>query len=232
MRNLSLFGLLLSSLLAYAQSAKQAEDIDLNAVQIYLDSVGRNSILYNGFYSAQSFNNNDEHPYLEKSDWTNANLTYKGIYYPNVKLRYNLVEGVVIVDDRRGIPLILDNSQIQKLEIFNRTFAPIEEGDDPLLYEWLYKGNHAIVAKRIKLLKRVIEYPSVKIFYESEDEYYLLKGGLKYKVSNRSSLLRSLSDRKKQLKNYMRENRILYNENPERAMVLIISHYDLLSDEK
>ena len=98
-------------------------------------------------------------------------------------------------------------------------------------YEQLYGGKIWILAKRRKSMQTSSNNVTAleTNFIESND-FYLKKGNTYYPIGSKSSVLKVLKDKKKEIQQYLRQNSIKYSDNPEDAMVKMASYYDHLTN--
>jgi hypothetical protein len=98
-------------------------------------------------------------------------------------------------------------------------------------YDQLYGGKIEILAKRVKSIQNSSTTEVVpETSFTSRDEYYLRKGDTYYKIGSQRSVLSVLKDKKSLLQQYLRQNNIRFNDNPEDAMAKMASYYDHLSN--
>jgi hypothetical protein len=57
-----------------------------------------------------------------------------------------------------------------------------------------------------------------------------MKKDVYYKFKNERSLLKILNDKKKEIQQYLKKNRVRYKDDPERSMIMAIEYYNRLID--
>jgi hypothetical protein len=67
-------------------------------------------------------------------------------------------------------------------------------------------------------------------FTETKEEFYVRKDNVYYKVAGKGALLDILKDRKKQLQQYIKTNKIKFNNDPGRALANIAGYYDHITN--
>jgi hypothetical protein len=87
-----------------------------------------------------------------------------------------------------------------------------------------------VLARRTKNIQTFYASTTeTKVF--SKDQYYVRKNGKYFSVSSKSSFLNQLSDKKKEIKQYIKDNRIKFRKNFENAMVKIMGYYNQLTNQ-
>ena len=67
-----------------------------NLVQLYIDSVKENLRLYNGTEFTAAYRSSAGHPFFEYSEPQKGDINYDGIYYPGVRLSYDITKDEII----------------------------------------------------------------------------------------------------------------------------------------
>ncbi len=81
-----------------------------------------------------------------------------------------------------------------------------------------------------RLIEKPCRLPIVIPSFDESVRYYVVKDGNFHVVKTKGSVLQVLSDRKSELKNFLRKNRIRYNDDREKAIVRLTEFYDTLND--
>ena len=68
-------------------------------------------------------------------------------------------------------------------------------------------------------------------YFNAKDEYFLKKGNTYYNLSaSQGSILKLLKDKKSELQQYIKSNKIRFRDNPEDALARIAAQYDHLTN--
>ena len=78
--------------------------------------------------------------------------------------------------------------------------------------------------------RETLQAPNIIPSFDESVRYYVVKDGNFHVVKTKGSVLQVLSDRKSELKNFLRKNRIRYNDDREKAIVRLTEFYDTLND--
>lgn len=213
---------------------EQLKRVTDNMVTAYQKAIGPQSRLYRGdayeFYDVFAIGN----PYYRDSlAFKNGTVKYDGIIYKNIPLLYDLYRQVLVTylyDNYSKVALISDivtEFDLRGHHFIN--FIPDERNQkmDNGFYDELYNNKLQVLVKRIKT-RQEESLTAKKIFYE-KTTYYLKKDGIYYTVNNKGQLLDVLSDKKKELKKYIKEKHIDYPDDRDRALLMLVTYYNEIS---
>ena len=232
--------LFIASINAQAQeqdSAVFAESIH-KAVSIYHQSLTPETGLYNGLeYVAFSYTIKNGNPFWMSSKFNTGSVTYDGVFYENVSLLYDLVKRVVIVNQ----PLYYYNVQlisekVSSFSLLGHNFIRLEEdsaGKSPIrtgFYDVLYQN-------RISLLKRTDrkineELTASEGIIRTIDEsinYFIQQNNQFYYVNSKGELLDILKNRKKELSQFIKKNKLNFRKDKENSLIKTIAYYNEIS---
>ncbi|MEM9339674.1 MAG: hypothetical protein AAGA66_13145 [Bacteroidota bacterium] len=203
----------------------------LQVVETYFDLIGESSPLYRGVIYSDRYRA-DKHPFLEENEWTLGTITYDGVYYPSVYLKYDLVNQLVITTYDFNTVYQLESEKIKQFELRGLTFTKMDPMKTPdnknVFYELVHCNRASFLVSRRKSLKEVKDYQSLSTEYPEEDRYYILKDDVLHKVGGKRSVLTVLEDRKKELKSYVAKNNLLFSGNTKGAIHRMVSYYNSL----
>jgi hypothetical protein len=208
-----------------------------NAIDVYYRSIGDNSHLYNGSEYVPASYRRDLNPFFMTSLLTKGSLFYDGFRYDDVAIAYDIVEDKVVTyrsDQRYRVQLAGD--KIGYFSILGHLFIRIVPDStnaqqmDLGFYDQLYDGKLQVLAMRKKMIKESIVQNVDTTQIVEQDSYFIQKEKKYYPVGSQHTLLEILKDRKKDLKKYMRENKIRFKANPENAIILAAKYYDQIKN--
>ena len=201
------------------------------AVSAYHLSMDKESALYNGpehiGYDPKMIGS----AYFGSNDWQTGSVYYDGILYRNVPMKYDEVLDKVVVQHFNIIfKLELFSNKVKWFDIAGHTFINIHSDSastvKPGFYDLLASGNVTVLAKRTKIIAEFIEGNEVKRRIDEKDLYYAVKGNTYYTLSNKRSLLKVLNDRRKEVQQYLRKNKIKFKRKSEYAIVKAVEYYN------
>jgi len=207
-----------------------------NTIALYSQSAGAQLRLYNGSaYEDYRFAFNRGQPYFNSKEAGIGAVSYDGILYKNVPMWYDLLSDKVIIehyDDASQISLIRE--KIAYFTLHNHTFIHLKHDSvaNSILregfYDQLYQGQVTLFAKRINKLEQRTLQSGVERTIDQQVRYFLKKDGKYYTIKSQHALLNHLKDKKKELQQYIKQNKIRYGEKQEDALIKIAAYYDNL----
>ena len=169
-------------------------------------------------------------PYYNNSDFTDATIIFRDNYYPNQKVRLDLYkEQLIILPQEKRHGIILSSQNVNKVLIYNRTFVVLNPQKDYGIkkgyYIQLFEG------KKIQLYRK--EYFSIrqKQNYESFDlniNHYLFFNDRYYSVKNKGSLSKIFPQYKKQINQYVKNNKLKFGKNAESGLSSLAAYCEEL----
>ncbi|MBN2237922.1 MAG: hypothetical protein JW729_10200 [Bacteroidales bacterium] len=176
------------------------------------------------------------HPYFINDEWQNATLYIKGITYKNVLLKYNIEDDVIILkaiyDRRIAKDILLHNKFIDSLAIGTHLFhntANFEMSENIGFAELIYKGGlTAYVKHSIQFKDELSERIKNGLYLDPKRKLYLSSDSLLYPISTKKDLIDFFPERKKDIKAFLRKNKIRYRKANTYQLVNLIRFCDQL----
>ena len=235
------FYILLICILSKNVTAQNADDTTLhenalNAINVYYENLGEESPLYNGTeYLEYAYTLQEGNPFFQVVNFINGNINLDGMIFHDVPMLYDIVKDQLIIQDFQKVYKInLPADRIQQFFLLGHLFVRLApNASDPIktgFYDQLYKGKIALFAKREK--KILEKYSNIQIskVVISQNVYYIKKDGVYYTIKNKSSLFSVLKNKKKEVQQYLKTNKIKFKREPERAMIMAVTYYDQLTN--
>jgi hypothetical protein len=204
---------------------------------VFLSGVDKNALAsysklfqsYNQLYSGSEFikytSPGDEHPYFLVDEFTAERIQYNGQEYQDVEILYDLEHDDVILFGGKMIKLI--SERITYFTRLGHVFVRMDQPGMPKgFYDLLYDGEIKVLVKRNKLLfvEKRTDKEVIREFRE-QNKYYIFKSGMYNAVKSKKSVLQLYGDKKQEIKQYLRQTNILFNQGREEAMVRITEYY-------
>lgn len=203
------------------------------ATGLYLRSLPEKS-LYNGRqyidYNSYLYN---AHAYYHSKDLFYGEVYYDGILYEKVQMHYDIIRDVLAVADLTDKFLIeLQIDKISWFTIDGNRFIYLEpdavtKGIPPGFYHPLYEGASALYRNDKKIVTEKLESKVVR-YVREEHSYYIRTGNEYHSANSKAAVLRILTDKKAEIRQYIRKNKIDINEGGDAALINILSYYDQL----
>lgn len=228
-----LCGGLFCSTLAFGQTLKGdsafVAEARKNSIARYTTSIGGQSHLYNGSAYSEYVSQREEHPYFI-DEWIEGSVRYDGEFHTNVPILYDISLDRVIIDNPFSIKkVLLVNDKVVEFTIQDHHFVhlkntPLAEGH----YELAYDGDIKVYVRHRKTLQsRVVDYSIFNEFQEKK-VYFLYKDGKYTSIRGKGSMLKLLDDKKKELKKFIRDNKLAFGADRVRDMSRLAQYYDQL----
>ncbi len=171
------------------------------AINTYQQSAGDQSGLYNGsLYPEYPFTFKEGSPFFLSDTWSTGSITYDHIPYNNIKMLYDNMKGVVIIEDN-FYRMQLFEKKVNAFNIAGHSFIRPENltSDMPAgFYELLYDGKIDVLKKEIKSIHQDASvYEGIERSIIQSDNYYIRKNNLFYPIRKESDILAALIDKKK-----------------------------------
>lgn len=208
------------------------------AVALYNQFIGPESELYNGTnYLFYSNNIQDGIPYFESKDFNKGYIVYNGILYENISLLYDIVkEEVITYAPKTGFAIRLFNDKISSFRILDHHFVHfVKESTTKIIkpgfYNVLYNGTNTLYVKHIKKIEEDLSSGKLRNFIIESRAYYIKKNKVFYRIKNKKDTLKILSDKKTEIRQFIRKNNLKLKKNMDVPLAKIVAYYDGLASK-
>ena len=230
--------LLLCGLSAFPQILKDTTFISAaiqNTANLYHKAIGAQARLYNGSKYLAPDHTLEQHPYFLSEDWIMGDVFYDGEAFRQVPLMLDLYNGQLITEHySSGHAIQLVKEKLHHFTIEGHYFEKIENdsvaGSLPQtdFYDILHGGTTKLVAKRQKFIREQIVSNVVERSFDDRNRYFLFKNGVYFPVKSKSSVLKLMSDRKQEMKKFLKQQPESTTKNRELLMKSLAEYYDTL----
>lgn len=201
-------------------------DARKNAIQYYTQTMGVQSHIFNGSEYKEYISQRDEFPTLY-DDVMTGNVKYAGELYENIPLYYDLAKDQVITSYTHGNKVQLLRDKVEYFDIGDHRFVrlnndKVAEG----FYDLLYDGKMKFYAKRLKVLAVRMNGNDADNIFEERVRYYILKNGVYHTVKGKRSVLSLVSDKKREVKRTIREEKLKFGKTREKSIARILERYE------
>src|SRR6187402_1596283 len=208
------------------QSLQRVAD---NMVIAYQTDIGKQSRLYRGpefeFYDIQSIGN----PYFRDSlTFVKGSVKYDGIVYKNTPLLYDEYKQLLIsflynnYTKYSFLSDLIDEFDLSGHHFIRFIPDELNKKMEIGFYDELYNNKTRFLVRRIKT--RQEEGTTAKRIFLPTPIYYLKKGAIYYSVSSKGDVFDLLADKKKELKQYLKDSHINFKENRELAILKLATY--------
>ena len=204
------------------------------AIEEYLNMKGANLPVYNGIEHLGYLRMIEGSAYYKTSYWEKGSVFYDGILYKDVYLKFDMITDEVIIRQPTNLlAIILFSPRVNYFYFLDNFFIYIPDTGHLSIpvgfYEQLTKGKISLLAKRKEIIEEKITTELTRRFVR-RDEFYILKENNYYVIKNEKDVLNLLGEKKKRIKQYLKNNKVKFHRNREKALVKIAEQYNLVTD--
>ncbi|MBA4167185.1 MAG: hypothetical protein H0X41_06535 [Chitinophagaceae bacterium] len=217
-----------------AAGEKLVQRAEKRAIDSYYRYTGNQSRLYNGldrtFYDPAIKGD----PYYLSDSLMEGSVLYDSMYFENVPMLYDIYKDELTVRHFKGYKIVLLNEKITSFSISGHHFVAHEYdknagfGMHSGFYDHLYAGKTMVLARRTKLLNEKIT-SQVEQEFLPHDNFYIWKDGAYRSCATYHGLLDILKPGSKDIRHYLKKNKIKFRNDPEKVIVTAVRFYDSLN---
>jgi hypothetical protein len=210
-----------------------------NAVSLFSASLGEQAPLYNGpEYYFYDHNIKGNAYFMDVNMFTTGTVFYSGELYKNVQMLYDLyTDDVAVLLYNRFQKISLLKERVKNFDFLGHHFVNInvdtisnKSDIKSGYYDELYDGKEQVLVKRTKSIQTTSSLVGLEKYFSPAIDYYIRKNKVYYSFSSQGQLLDILKDRKKDIQQYIKANKIKFRDDREQAMVKIVSYYDHITN--
>lgn len=195
------------------------------ALTIYHKFLGEQSAVYNGIANLSYDPAMRGHAFFQIDSLVEGTIIYEGIQYRNMPLLYDLVLDQPVLLNEGGYLIGLINRNIREFYLLGHHFINTPSGYIDLMSQ----GRLTLKARRTKRIEESIEGMSLIHTIVPNDNFYVVKDSVTTQISNERSLLALMADKKKEVRQFIRANKIKFRKDRENAIISITGYYNQLS---
>ena len=187
---------------------------------------GRVNIPYNFVFEKGS-------PYFQTDRFTSGTLNYEGVSYTGLPLLLDELSNSLITILPNG-RLELTLARVDGFKLLTKDFVRVSEGKSKVLsegyYQLLYNGRTKVLMKNKKSIREdLVSGEGIVRSIEEKKLYFLEKGNEYYQVDSKKSLLEILKDKKPELQEYIKKEKLKWKKDAERLIAVVAAYYDQLT---
>jgi hypothetical protein len=201
---------------------------ETRAIAVYHTYMGDQAPVYNGIMDLSYVPDLQGSPYFHSNELVKGAVFYDGIQYSDISMRYDLVRDQLIIGGRTGNLTILFRDKVEEFSLYGHLFKRISQGDLQGFYDLLCSGKVQILARRTKKIEESIIGTELIHKISATDLFFAVKDGQFHSIGNERGLLRLMSEKKEEVSQFIRSNRIKFRKDPEQAIVKITAYYNQL----
>ena len=203
--------------------------------EIFQDTIPDNQVLFNGKLWVNLYYMVKEDQFLFSKNYLPASVTIKGQTFTNINIRYDIYNDEILMPLDSGRILQINKEMVDSfsLSFQNKIYHFIRIPEDSIsgpdgYLNIIYKGKNALEVKYTKKIDRPKIEGEEDNFYQLSRVYFV-KDGLFYQVKNKKELYSVLNRYIKQIRDYMKKNKIRVSKNLPESFIPVIRYYDSIS---
>jgi hypothetical protein len=203
-----------------------------SAVQHYRDAAGSNLLLYKGAEYTSFYPNTIGTPFFISDSLQPGTVSYDGIVYPNLPLKYDLVNNDLLLQAPQNLLIKLAPEKVDSFHIGNHVFVRLQNDSSTQhvpagFHERLYDGSITAWQRQRKQPVRgfLAEDPE---HFAQYDTYYVEQEGRFYTIADEKDLLRLFGTQRNAVKKYLRKERLRFKKEPRLTVATAAAYYDSL----
>jgi hypothetical protein len=189
-----------------------------------LDTLGNNSLLYNGTEYIKQFDQTKGTPFFP-TEKTNGAVFYFGNWYQNLDLLYDIQDDVVITRDVQGLlKMRLTREKLDEFKVDGHHFVKLKlTSGAGEYYEQFFKGQRSLLMQWRKVTDS--DDPQIQKFILRKTLFVLDKGEI-ITLERTSDLFSVDPKHQKELKKFYREQKLSFKKDPVKASKAIINEIE------
>lgn len=219
---------------AWGQTADLSREDSLNR-QEWLRERDSHSVLFTGKEQTKYSIVVENHPFFFDQKQTTCFLTYDGVDYPNVTIKWDIYKdeiAAVSPDQRYNILLVPTRFQGARsnqdhIYYINKQYDTGVPASG--YYLNLYNQKYKVWKKPYAVINEKHENQQSIKYFTFHQKYYIEKDGIFHPVKNISSILKVFKDKKKELKQYVKKQKLKFKSTPETTIPAIVQKYEQLT---
>jgi len=205
----------------------------------YMSAVSNYAALFSGNLQQPLTFKPTNHPYFVQEDFASGRLSYGGVVYPSVWLRWDLYRDELMVMSPTNHIIVLKSEHIDFAELYGYRIIYLRPDDLPGCppvgnYIQLNKGDFVLLEKIINELHvKANTFDRFKTDYSFvlSSIYYLQKNGEYHRIKNRRTLLKTLETHRSELRRFIQANQLNYKRDAEKMVLEVINEHEKLNQQ-
>ncbi|MBS1523220.1 MAG: hypothetical protein JST50_19635 [Bacteroidetes bacterium] len=207
----------------------------VNTINYFNANIGDQSEIYSGDqYDLLPPANKGTFYFQDKNFCTPSLICFNAKWHKDIPVLYDVYNDVIVSVNNNYL-FVLKRDKLSDVFLLGHHFVyfdPKGQNNMPTgFYDELYDGRSKVLVKRIKtIFDHQVSAQFAEIIYEDHSTIYLKKGDKFLEISSKGNLKDALADKKKQINEFMRANKINFNKDKEGAVAKVAGYYDQISN--
>jgi hypothetical protein len=201
----------------------------------YMKTVSDYAALYSGNWPQPLGFRAQNNQFFKEQDYVSGKLSYNGIVYPNVLIRWDLFrdELVVLSPSNSNIVLINENVDFAEIHGFHIFYLHPDglAGCPPAGNYILLNSDKYLLLEKLANTPYLSNVDSKKYIYifMLSSYFFLQKDDVYYKIYNSRKLLKALGTHRKEMKRFIHTNKYKYKRDAEKMVLEVVKEHEKLS---
>jgi hypothetical protein len=210
-----------------------------DAILFYQQSLGNNAAIFPGIAYSYNKSNINGNPFFHSFNWHTGDIhIYDRIYF-EVEIKLDIYNDVLLLNHKNSenvkqAMVIRDNS-LMGVFFLDRYFICVTTLSANKLhimegfYELVYHDKSTVLIKHRKSIERKLKYGTepYEEFVMTAD-IYLIANDKASMINSKNALYKALYKHKKEIKRFIKDNRIKYSKQNLESITMIVRFYDSL----
>lgn len=211
----------------------QEQFIKLSVIYDSTFSIGEYPINGTLFYSRS---NKFIHPFFIDNDWRSAKIWSSDKVYNIEMVKYDIDKDYLVHlyhRDSFAYPIYLNKESVKEFMISGHLFRYLNDFGksfvhelNPGYYEILYDGPTKVCVRWEKVL--ILNNDTSDPVYSQRIYFFFKMNGIYIRVTDQKSFLNAFNDHSKELKIYMKKNKLRFSRNNYEVLSKLVEYYDNL----
>ena len=205
-----------------------------NAINYFNTALGSQTEIYNGAsYEMYPSGKSGTHYLEDKIALSPALIRYSGTWYKNVPGIYDVFNDEMVAALGESL-FVLPPGKVSDILLLNHHFIYMDinnrDGITTGYYDLLYNGKLQVLVKRSKTYEEnVVLNRNIEAVYTDKINIYIKKGGAYFEVDGKTAVLELLKDKKNELNQYLKTQKLRYKDDREGFVVALTKYYDQIN---
>lgn len=204
-------------------------------IENYYDIVAGNAKIYSGREQAKYLLTIKNHPYFVTDEYSIGEVFYDGISYNNVKLRWDVFRDELIALSLHANNIVLYKDCVDQFDLHGQVIINLKSpdfSDAPAtgFYIRLYEGDIDVLGKPVcELVETHQDRVVLRSFEMRKDICYVIYDNTCYRIKSKRAILKLFKSHKKELKQYIRAQRLDFKDDFSGSIVYVVKKYEELT---
>lgn len=202
----------------------------------YTQALANNASLYTGpeyLDYTKIYSKRDGHQYFLSQQQQTGSVLYDGVQYDRVPLLYDTrLDQIITTLPNNPMNVRLNRSLVQNFTYADHYFIYLKPDSASAsiaptgFYDVIFANDIRLLAHRSKRMQEHPKKEGVEVEFTETDKFFLQKDNLLYPIQSKQSVLKVLRDKRRELQQFAREQKLSFQKDSrEAAFLQLVEHY-------